>query len=97
MQDLLAPRTTIKTTHTEGTTMANATATATKRPRKTAAERAQLDLDAAIKRRDAATAKLAKVEPTIAELRAEVEQTTALVTYLQQNPLLQQTDAPAPA
>lgn len=74
--------------------MANATATATKRPRKTAAERAQLDLDAAIKRRDAAVAKLAKVEPTIVELKAEVEQSNSLVTYLSQNPLLQANEAP---
>jgi hypothetical protein len=65
-----------------------ANATATKRPRKTAAERAQADYDAAIKRQSVAQSKLDKVSATIDDLRAEVKLADAEVNFRSQNPAL---------
>lgn len=76
--------------------MAKTDSTPTKRPRKSASERAQADLDAAMKRRDSAVAKLSKAEQSISSLRAEAEQAEREVSFRSQNPALPQT-APAMA
>lgn len=60
----------------------------TTRPRKSPAERAQLDLDAAIKRRDAAQKKVDKLSEGLEPARQELRQSAALVDYLSKNPLL---------
>jgi peptidoglycan hydrolase CwlO-like protein len=61
-------------------------ATATKRPRKSPAERAQADYDAATKSLTTAQAKLAKLQEGVAPAQAEVDRLQARVTYLGQNP-----------
>lgn len=61
----------------------------TTRPRKTAAQKAQTDLDAAVKSRDAVKAKLEKAEPAVITLRSELEQAERLVNFLAGNPLLE--------
>lgn len=70
--------------------------TTTKRPRKSAAERAQFDLDAAVKRQTSAREKLAKAEASIESLRAEAAQADAEVNFRSQNPALPAQAAEAP-
>lgn len=66
--------------------------TSTKRPRKSPADRAQADLDAAIKRRDAAQRKYDKLSGAVEPAKAELQQASSLVDYLSKNPLLPQQD-----
>lgn len=70
-------------------------ATATKRPRKSAAERAQADYDAAVKTRDLAQRKLAKLQEGVAPAQEAFDAAERRVTYLGQNPDLPQSQAPA--
>lgn len=67
--------------------------TATTRPRKSPAERAQLDLDAAIKRRDSAQARVDKLRTGLAPAEQDLQEATALADYLSKNPLLPQNAA----
>jgi hypothetical protein len=66
--------------------MANATATAIKRPRKSAAEKAQADYDAAVKTRDVAQRKLAKLQEGVAPAQEAFDAAERRVSYLGQNP-----------
>lgn len=76
---------------------ADSTTPSTKRPRKSPAERAQLDLDAAVKRRDQAQKKYDKLAGAVEPAKQELKQATALVDYLSKNPLLPQgQDDPTP-
>lgn len=60
------------------------------RPRKSAAEKAQIELDAATKHRDTIATKLEKAKPAVVALEAELQQANQLVDYLAKNPLLPQ-------
>lgn len=75
--------------------MARTEGTVNARPRKSPAQRAQMDLDAAIKRRDAAQAKVDKLEAGLAPARQELDESVALADYLSKNPLLPQNAAAA--
>jgi len=67
--------------------MARATSeTATKRPRKSAAEKAQADYDAAVKTRDLAQKKLAKLQEGVAPAQEAFDAAERRVAYLGQNP-----------
>lgn len=68
-------------------------ATATKRPRKSAAERAQADYDAAVKTRDLAQRKLTKLQEGVAPAQEAFDAAERRVAYLGQNPDLPQTGA----
>lgn len=71
--------------------MARETSTTTpaaKRPRKTRAEKAVAELDAAIKTRDAAQKRLDKLKEGMAPAQSAFDEAEALVTFLQQNPAL---------
>lgn len=60
--------------------------TSTKRPRKSAAEKAQADYDAAVKTRDAAQRKLAKLQEGVAPAQEAFDAAERRVAYLGQNP-----------
>ena len=69
-------------------TTPESTTTATKRPRKTRAEKAVAELDAAIKTRDAAQKRLTKLQEGVAPAQAAFDIAEAEVRFLQQNPAL---------
>jgi hypothetical protein len=58
----------------------------TKRPRKSKAEKAQADYDAAVKTRDLAAKKLAKLQEGVAPAQEAYEASERRVAYLGQNP-----------
>jgi hypothetical protein len=60
--------------------------TGTKRPRKSAAERAQADYDAAVKTRDVAQRKLTKLQEGVAPAQEAFDAAERRVAYLGQNP-----------
>lgn len=64
------------------------TPVATKRPRKTRAEKAVAELDAAIKTRDLAQKKLDKLKEGLQPAQAAFDFAEAEVQFLQQNPAL---------
>lgn len=71
--------------------------TATKRPRKSAEEKALADLDAALKTRDLAKKKLDKLKEGVEPAQAAFDKAAARVRFLQQNPDLPESARPAPA
>lgn len=60
--------------------------TVTKRPRKSAAEKAQADYDAAVKTRDIAKRKLDKLKQGVEPAQADYDAAERRVNYLGQNP-----------
>lgn len=69
---------------------------AAKRPRKTRAEKAVAELDAAIKTRDLAQKKLDKLKEGLQPAQAAFDESEALVAFLQQNPALPEDRRVAP-
>jgi hypothetical protein len=66
------------------------------RPRKSPAERAQADYDAAVKSRDVAQRKLTKLQEGVAPAQEAFDAAERRVAYLGQNPDLPAQDASAP-
>lgn len=64
----------------------NDTPATTKRPRKSAEQKAIAELDAAIKTRDAAKTKLDKLKEGLAPSQTAFDKAEARVQFLQQNP-----------
>ena len=77
--------------------MARATSTETvKRPRKSAAEKAQADLDKATKAHEKAVERREKLVTQIDAARAEVVETERYLDYVSRNPALPAQDAGEP-
>lgn len=72
------------------------TPAATKRPRKSAEEKALADLEAAIKTRDLAQKKFEKLQEGVKPAQEAFAKAEARVLFLQQNPDLPESSRPAP-